>query len=535
VAGSIANDPLDPVDRGAAAVPRFFRFAFLLAVLVGGALFWVVPRPPMGDLPQHASQVVLLHDLLTGTSTWADIVRINYFTPYLLAFSIATALSFILPVLTALKVVLTLAYFAFVAAAVALRKEFRGDERLDWLFLPGYFGFAFSVGMYTFLVATPVGLIFLLLAKRFAVAPTRGSGLRLVGVGVALFFSHGLVFVFCCGIGFVMALLALKRSTAVGTLIPYAVLGLVAVVYGITARTNDPLLSQGNGIVNWEWNKPFGWHRLPGFMADVMSSTLHDPVAFPAVVLMLAAPWILGARTSRNRAALVPFAAILVVWFFVPGEAIKTTYMYPRFAIYFLPAYAYAFGPARGVPRARSLAVQGGLALLCFAFFGSMALRERRFARESAPFETILAAAEPGQRALSLVFDPSSPSSRHAYAYHAYPMWYQAERGGFVDFNFAFLLPEIVRFRPDRAPPMTEDVDTIEAFDWHKINASIYRYFFVRHTAPLPANLFQNDQCRVELVTAADAWSLYERKECKTESVAAGTVDRRPGPSPSPR
>ena len=56
----------------------------------------------------------------------------------------------------------------FVAAAVALRKDFDGDERLDWLLLPGYFGFAFQYGFYTFLVATPVGLLFLRLSRRFA-------------------------------------------------------------------------------------------------------------------------------------------------------------------------------------------------------------------------------------------------------------------------------------------------------------------------------------------------------------------------------
>ena len=186
---------------------RVARVALWGAVLLGCAIFWVAPRTSMGDLPQHAGQVTLLHDLLTGTSRWSDLVYVNWFTPYLLAFSLATALAFVVPVVVALKLVLTAGFIAFVAAAVALREEFGGDERLDWLFLPGYFGFAFQYGFYTFLVATPVGLIFLLLAKRFAAAPSGAGAVRMVFAGLALFFSHGLVFVFC---------VCLKRKPSTG-------------------------------------------------------------------------------------------------------------------------------------------------------------------------------------------------------------------------------------------------------------------------------------------------------------------------------
>jgi len=48
-------------------------------------------------------------------------------------------LSFVLPTLVALKVVLTAAYLAFVLAAVAF---------------PGFFGLAFQYGFYPFLKAT---------------------------------------------------------------------------------------------------------------------------------------------------------------------------------------------------------------------------------------------------------------------------------------------------------------------------------------------------------------------------------------------
>ena len=46
------------------------QLAFLATVIIAGATFWLVPRLPMTDLPQHAGQVAAWHDLLLGTSKW---------------------------------------------------------------------------------------------------------------------------------------------------------------------------------------------------------------------------------------------------------------------------------------------------------------------------------------------------------------------------------------------------------------------------------------------------------------------------------
>jgi hypothetical protein len=143
----------------------------------------------MADLPQHAAQVAVWHDLLMGTSKWEPMLYINYFTPYLIGYGLALMLSFILPVSAALKVVLALAFYGFVAACVALRGRLGGDRRLDWLFIPGFFGYAYSWGFYTFLVAAPFGILFILLAHRYANRPTAALGGSLFLANVALFFA----------------------------------------------------------------------------------------------------------------------------------------------------------------------------------------------------------------------------------------------------------------------------------------------------------------------------------------------------------
>jgi hypothetical protein len=94
------------------------RVAFWLTVLLAGATFWIAPRPPMADLPQHAGQIALWRDLLQGTSNWQSLVQVNYFTPYLMGSGLALLLSFVMPVAAALKLLLALSYYAFVAACV---------------------------------------------------------------------------------------------------------------------------------------------------------------------------------------------------------------------------------------------------------------------------------------------------------------------------------------------------------------------------------------------------------------------------------
>src|SRR5450759_1255464 len=122
------------------------RWGFIAAVLLGGAVFWIARRPPMGDLPQHAAQVVLLRDLWSSDPRWSSLVRVNYFTPYWVPVSLATILSAFMPIVTSLKVMLTASFFALVASSIALRRDLEGDSRLDWLLLPGFFGFAYQYG-----------------------------------------------------------------------------------------------------------------------------------------------------------------------------------------------------------------------------------------------------------------------------------------------------------------------------------------------------------------------------------------------------
>lgn len=504
------------------------RALFYVTALYGCVLLWIAPRLPLCDLPQHAAQIALLHDLLIHASPWESIVRINYFTPYLTGYGIGVLLSFLMSVNTALKLTMTVAYLTQLYLFLELRKRFTDDDRLDWLFVPGFFGFAFIWGFYTFLVAAPIGMAFVLVAHRFAVQPSWRVAAQVLVVGLVLFFSHGLTFMFSCaiGAGFLVAEWISKRrtiSTLLLTLIPYFLFGALCVVYSRVTQANDPLLTQHDFLQGVAW---FPAERSR-FLLYVWGMRKQDFIFLPGTAVMLAAPFLLRRRLNwTNLCALVPLIVVLVDWVAVPSYAMKIAFLYERFALYLMPAVAIAFSSQGAVNRNRSDApprifgvsrdtlVSALLMLSCWWFMGVQTVREHRFSAESAPFETILGLMEPGQRAALLILDMKS-QAYHFMTYTHYAAWYQAEKHGFVDYNFAWFSPQPARFRLDALPAIGPGFDVApEKFDWMKHQGRIYRYFVVRDTTNQGRTLLSNSECDIRLVRSIGEWSLFERGAC---------------------
>ena len=472
----------------------------------------------MLDLPQHAAQVAIWRDLLQGTSEWQPLLHIDYFTPYLLGDGLALLLSSIMPVSAALKVVLTVAYYGFVGACVLLRQRVEGDKRLDWLFIPGFFGLAYALGFYEFLVAAPVGLLFILLACRYADRPAPGLAIVLCLADLALFFAHGLVFLFANAIGVGFLLLRQRQAAvALAALLPYAALGVWCLAYSLIHLGGEIDTPRGWLEIGWGWD----FSRISS-LVQPLAVFEADGLFTVISLLMFGAPFVLDARLNRHQTvAFVPISVTLLVWLAVPSLTMNASFIYQRFSLFILPFYALVFCQAGPMAGGSSQKPRYGvvkrlwLPLLCWAFLAMHAQRLLTFAQESVAFDEVLMATEPGHRALGLILDPASAATGHLYAYLHFPLWYQAEKSGFVDFNFAGLPPQIVRFRIGRAPVVTDRIalDARE-FDWASHQAGIYRYFFVRHTAPLPAGYFPSGLCTPVLLRAAGPWSVFENLNC---------------------
>ncbi|PTB20226.1 hypothetical protein C9I57_14205 [Trinickia symbiotica] len=504
-----------------------FRTLFFAVTISGGLIFWLAPHPPMSDLAQHAGQVALLHDLLLDQSPWTHLLRINLFTPYVLAYGLSTALSFLTSVETALKLVLTLAFYGFVASYVMLRKRLVADERLDWLCIPGFFGFAYEYGFFSYLVATPIAMLFLRAALDYAEGPSLRRGITVLLVDIAVFFSHGLLFLFVSAIGGAFLLARYRndwrKMARVGW--PYAPPLALCVAYTFLHRSVD-LAPMYPFRVIWSFQSSWMMELLVrlGCATVYPWAIIPDNWTVPVTLLMFAAPFFMGSRWCRNGMAYMPLAVLGILWFSVPIFAMNTAYLFHRFALFIFPFYALNFRSAtdgdamrEGFDR-RALLTQLAVAAVCIAFLGMQGVRALRFAKESADFEAIAAEVAPGQRVLNIVFSKDSPAAENPVVYENFALWYQADRRGLVDFNAAWFPPQVVRYRLDRLPAVgpaqVAPKPLSETFDWHRHEAWLYRYFFVRHTSPIPDRFFANQDCRVVLVRTVGNWSVYEKQSC---------------------
>ncbi len=439
-------------------------------------------------------------------------LQLNLFTPYLLGDALALAASFFLPISAALKLLLTLAYFLFLLACHSLRVEFRSDPRLEWLFIPAFFSISYDLGFYPFILALPIGLLFILVALRHSRQPSWSSGINLFGTGVLLFFSHGLVFLMAGAIGGAFLLLApsIRFPEKLKASWPYLIFLVLVVAYRVHAYHSIATQPTYHRLFTWKW----GYDRLSFLMVFWMLDSWKGLVS-PLIPLLLL-PRYLGSRLhATDLAPFVPLAILLLAYGTLPSQVQEVSLIYVRFSPYFLPFFAFIFKSPSGNTRSESIPYIKRIFLLIPALslfiVGIKMFQTFNFSEESKSFNSLLEKAMPNQRALSLIFDSGSRYIGTPMVYLHYPLWYQAEKGGFVDVNFASNPPCVVHFKKNRAPPAVLGFEFKPAsFDWVKWEGWRYRYFFVRSLSPISDHFFDNSQCRVSLVQSSGPWSLYE-------------------------
>ena len=494
---------------------RAERTLFVLSVLAAAGIMWLAPRLPMTDLPQHAAQVALWRDLLLGQSPWADMVRINLMTPYLIGYGLMLPLSFVFSMETTTRLVLTLAFFAFVAVCVALRREFRGDRRLDWLFLLPFFGFCWKWGFMTFLVASPLGLLFILLAARHARAPSAARGLGLAAAGTILLLSHGLVFL---GALFLGGLLMLEQAwvhktrSLLARFAPYAALSAICIGFRLATQQMAGAIKTSSFAYGTPiWERPLVWLTDIAHTGDPAPTTLLF-----LTIAILCAPFLLGLRLNA-RPALVLLAGLLAILSLTPMYAFETGGVFYRFALFLPPFVAFAFRAPSSLDETapRSRAALAALIACSWLVIGIQGSRVAAFAQESKPFETLLAAAQPGKRALWMILDGNSDAAGNESAYGHHALWYQADKHGFVDFNFAFFPPQVIRFRPERWPVRdTQDHLEIGAYTWPVAYMEQFSYMFMRGTDAKLELIRKMSPCPLTKVVSDHDWHLLERGAC---------------------
>lgn len=481
---------------------------FFFACLLCATPILLAKYPAMVDMPQHAAQIAAIRHLLTDDDwRFAGFFELHWFTPYLFGYLLVVLLSYLAGVPLALKLVLAAAVVLFPIAGSRLIHATGGDPAWRWLLLPLPFGFAYQWGFLNFLVAAPIGLIFLSLLISLRDESNFAACARITLTLHLLFAAHILTAAFFCIAGMLMLLSPwngirdwLRRCLPVFTILPVTVLWL---------WLNIQHAPSAGAAVMWD----IGLHRLTDLLPSLVSSPARVAGQFLGL-LFLAVPFLTGARPKRSIASWAPFA-LYVAWMLTfPHYLSGTFFTYQRFGLFGIPLYLVAFESRRTHLLApeymRSLVP--GLAMIFMALLGWHCIRVLTFNREVAGYVEVMKHAKPEGRMLMMAFNPVSQASNLPLMLH-FSGWYQAESGGLSEYSFSEFWGVPARFRADAPTTIRQGFEwRPDTFDWQRHSGELYDYFLIRHPANADTWIHERTDGRAVLVARSGEWQLYGRR-----------------------
>jgi len=148
-------------------------------------------------------------------------------------------------------------------------------------------------------------------------------------------------------------------------------------------------------------------------------------------------------------------------------------------------------------------------ALFAFALLTMVLVKFIAFDQENAGFKDMISAMPAGKRVLFLIFKTRSTEFAYHPIYLNFPAWYQVEKGGVVDYNFANLYPVVVRFRESKKPKFTMATKP-NLFDWKMHDGDMYDYIIIRSEHNVQQALFRENAYKVRLEKRVGLWWLYK-------------------------
>jgi hypothetical protein len=501
------------------------KYMFLLACLLCGLPIWLPQFPAMVDLPQHAAQVALLLNLGNPGFPFSDLFQFNLFTPYLLGYGLIAAFTPMLGIVAACKLIIWLALAAFALASRFLLREAGADPYWAWLAFPVLYGFTYQWGLLIYLIAAPIGLVFLALVWRMKAQPDLRSSLAITLMLFALFFCHVLILGFFSLIALAYWMFSVQRlrdfikcAWPVAAVVPLVAIWFVHALNHQSAHfptgwdlswfhTDDDYYFR---IAAWaDQNNP-GWGRINGFIPRLLGTRPQLALTLLGI-FMLALPFLAGGRISTSRVRFIPVIVVSSILLLFPTFLFGTMYTFQRFAYLFVPLYLIMVDTPASADRVqRSLRLLAPL--IAFGWIGYMSVHAVQLNKDMEGFDDVVAKMEPGRRALSLVFQRDDSHSIAPVFLH-FPSWYAALKSGITDPSFANSLQLPVIFKPEHVPkakPYGFEWNP-QWFDWQRFDGGLYDYFVVRAPVDTAGYLFKNSPCAVALAARSGQWWLYQK------------------------
>ncbi len=475
----------------------------------------------MVDLPQHAAQISLIRNLHDPAFRFAGLFRVNYFTPYLLGYLAVYVLAPLCGIVAACKFVTATALIGLPVTTALLLRETDADSYWALLTIPAMYGFSYTWGFFNFLVAVPIGLLFLILVIRHIRKPDCRSSIYLGVVSPLLFFGHALACVFFGAIACVYALVETRSlRKAILSLLPSATVVPLVLVWFLRTKS-DPGTQQP---VVWDlgWMRSLDTHALGGRLTGFFPRLLGlrpGLLCFLAGGILFAIPLLAGARPSKRPAFWVPLCVCVLALLFAPTTAFSGWAISHKFTVFALPFFLMTLQHAE-VERP---ALRRAVVFLLIGWIAIASAKVIRYNAEVKGFDEVLSKMEPNERVLSLMFLHFSDESPAPVFLH-FPAWYSAKKHGVVDMNFAVFPIEPVRYNSTvPAPDPSVSEWHPQSFRWTVWRGDTYRYFVVHAQFDLGYRLFAWAPCPVSLVAQSGNWWLYEKDpRCTSTDASPG-------------
>jgi hypothetical protein len=504
-------------------VKRFATLFYVLVAVLASAPAWIVRYPPLEDLPFHLSTLRQIHSFHDPQYGFDKDFFLNLGgTQYALYYIIGDVIAHVLGVRWATIAMMCIYLGGTPLALRLLLRELGKDERLCIFVVPLLVNSMFIIGLLPFVFGIPLMFLAWALSVRWFYAPsplTVGTpkqtrirslklGIGLAALAVALFYAH--VFAYgLFGVGFAAMFPWGKPRKYLVSGAP-VVPSLLCVLWWTKASAQG---QESFGALGKSGaHAPFleGIRNVAQWTCDVFRDSSDERTwILLALLVVLAIGLGQGAR-ERVRPELRGFVVVPIVCtilYFVTGDMLGDVWLFSqRFpvpalmtAIPFLPMRRGASGL---VVTLLALALAIGSTVNVCSHFIQFQLEE------VGAIDEAIAKMAPGKHVAALIYDRGSSVVNMSPFLH-FGSYYQADKGGVVQFTNSGALYWPVRFKEGHYPPpgkrprlrwewTPEQVPISELYPY-------YDYVLVR------GNGFQAPRGSFHVIFHGDRWTVWQR------------------------
>lgn len=481
---------------------------YAACVLVPLFIVFFPEYPPMTDLPQHAAQVGLAKQLLSGTSPFQELFDVQLFTPYILAYLLVFILSYVMSVVLATKVVVVATLIAIpLSMTLFYRTVTKTDSSLKWLFLCAPYGVAFEWGFLTFLTGIPLGFLYLTYLYKqhehnttFTIRHFFFNALFLY----ILCFTHILIFIAFFLLGAALTFNRnithwLKSLTPVLTLVP------TLIIWHKLKSASDTMVHED---IVW-YIKP---DRALFFVSGIIGESHLKTFSNIFGIFTLALPFIIGQKITRKIPRILPFLGFSIAMFTVPISYFGTYLIVQRYAALGLPLYFLCFEKTtkQDDKRANKSRLIASLpVVLGCALAAQEIIRSYLFSQESSHLYETIKQCPKNSRLVALISKKETVYYNSPTFIH-YGAWFQGEEMGISDFSFSSFFAQPLRYSKEHRPNFRKGFEFQPLlFSWSQHSDS-YQCFLSRSAKDIRGVLLPPEQ--VELKANNDLWWLYTKR-----------------------